>query len=102
MNYKKQQQNAINKETTKSVSNNKASYVVSSFIAKIMKPCTGGEFVKECLMVVGTVCLEKIQLFDNISVSASSGTRQIENMSSNVKERLKSGMENFEFFSERS
>ena len=64
-----------------------------------MKPCTGGEFVKECLMVVGTVCLEEIQLFDNISVSASSGTRQIENMSSNVKEKLKSGMENFEFFS---
>ena len=40
-----------------------------------------------------------MQWFENISLSASSVTRRIENMSSNVKEKLKSGVENFEYFS---
>ena len=62
-----------------------------------MQPFTDGEFEKECLItVVGTVCPKKKQFFENISLSAHSVTREIENTSSDVKEKLKSGMGNFE------
>lgn len=39
---------------------------------------------------------QKKQFFENISLSAHSVTREIENTSSEVKEKLKSGMGNFE------
>jgi hypothetical protein len=45
----------------------KASYAVSDIIAKRLKPYSDGEFVKECLEVVGDIICQK----KNSSISLS-------------------------------
>ena len=64
-----------------------------------MKPFTDGEFVKECLLTaVDFVCPEKKSLFADISLSARTVTRRIEDLSADVKLSLKELTRQFEFF----
>ena len=94
------QQSIFKKQNVETEKNTKASYVVSSLIAKKMKPFTDGEFVKECLMnVVEVVCPENRTLFENISLSACTVTRRIEDMATDVKDSLQNSVTTFEYFS---
>ena len=94
------QQSIFKKQNVETENNTKASYVASSLIAKKMKPFTDGEFVKECLMnVVEIVCPEKRTLFENISLSARTVTRRIEDMATDVKDSLQNSVTTFEYFS---
>ena len=96
----KKQQHSINKGTAESENNTKVSYLISSMIAKRMKPFTDGEFVKECITVaIDSICPEKRHLIDNISLSARTVTRRVEDMSSDIEENLKRGIEDCEYFS---
>ena len=53
-----------------------------------MKSFTDGDFVKDCLMaVVEVICPGKKKLFSNVSLSATTVTRRIEEMSEDVKTR---------------
>jgi hypothetical protein len=48
----------------------RASYVLPHIIAKHGKPFAEGEFVKECLIdSAATLCPEKKELFENVSLS---------------------------------
>ena len=65
-----------------------------------MKPLSDGEFIKECInAVVDIVCPEKSHLFSNISLSARTVTRRVEEMSSDVKLSLQMRARNFTFYS---
>jgi len=56
--------------------------------------------VKECLMaVVDILCPEKKISFSDVSLSARTVTRRIEEMSADVKNCLKDYCKNFQFFS---
>ena len=57
----------------------RASFHVAQLIASGGKPFTDGEFVKKCLnVVVEEVCLEKKDVFNAVSLSASTVTRRVE------------------------
>ena len=74
-----QQTNFFKKKQEESESVTKAALVVSSLIAKRMKPFTDAEFIKECtLAIVKEVCPEKKVLFDSIPLSARTVTRKVE------------------------
>ena len=62
------QQSIFKKQNVETENNTKASYVVSSLIAKRMKPFTDREFVKECLMKL-KLCVQRRELYLKISVS---------------------------------
>jgi hypothetical protein len=47
----------------------KASYAVSEIIAKKLKPYSDGEFVKECLEVVGDIICPEKNFISSISLS---------------------------------
>ena len=65
-----------------------------------MKPFTDGDFVKDCLMaVVEVICPEKKKLFFNVSLSATTVTRRIEEMSEDVKTRQQDCLKNLQYFS---
>ena len=94
------QQRTFVQRSAENVNNTKASYAVSSLIAKKMKPFTDGEFVKDCLMeVVQIVCPEKKSLFENISTSSRTVTRTIEDMATSAKDILRKSVESFDYFS---
>lgn len=94
------QSSLFTKHNTEAVNNTRASYAVSKLVAENMKPFTDGEFVKKCLMtVVEIVCPEKKALFSNISLSARTITRRIEEMSTDLKLSLKDHCKDFQFFS---
>lgn len=64
------QQLNIKKATSESLTVTKASYIVSSLIAKKSKPFIDGEFIKECLESVADVmCPDKKTDFSKISLS---------------------------------
>ena len=69
-------------------------------IAKRLKPFTDGEFVKECILtVVDIVCPDKKHLFENISLSARTVTRRVEELAENVKSSLRERVSEFVFYS---
>ena len=89
----KQQTNFFKKKQEDSESVTKAALVVSSLIAKRMKPFTDAEFIKECtLAIVNEVCPEKKLLFDSIPLSARTVTRKVEIVSENLKLQLKTNV----------
>ena len=71
------QSSLFTKHNTEAVNNTRASYAVSKLVAENMKPFTDGEFVKKCK--------KKKALFSNISLSARTITRRIEEMSTDLK-----------------
>ena len=85
-----QQTNFFKKKQEESKSVTKAALVVSSLIAKRMKPFTDAEFIKECtLAIINEVCPEKKVLFDCIAYSARTVTRKVEIISEHLKLELK-------------
>lgn len=94
------QSSMFQKGNIESENNTRASYEVSRLIAENMKPFTDGDFVKKCLIaVVDIVCPEKKNLFSNVSLSARTVTRRIEEMSADMNSCLKDHFKNFQFFS---
>ena len=77
-----------------------ASYEASKLIAKRMKPFTDGEFFKELLLkVVDVVCPEKKELFSEISLSARTVARRVEDLAEYVRKELKDILNSLEYYS---
>ena len=65
-----------------------------------MKPFTDGDCVKDCLMAVfEVICPEKKKLFSNVSLSARTITRRIEDLSEDVKTCQQDCLKNLQYFS---
>ncbi|KAM4629813.1 general transcription factor II-I repeat domain-containing protein 2-like [Polymixia lowei] len=77
-----------------------ASYEVAKLIAVHGKPFSDGDFIKQCLTkVVGIMCPEKMQDFNNVSMSRNTVVRRIEDLSDNLKQQVSDKACAFDFFS---
>ncbi|CAK1595820.1 unnamed protein product [Parnassius mnemosyne] len=78
----------------------KASFILSSKLAKALKPFAEGEFIKECMLeVCGILCPEKKNEFEKISLLRRTVVRRIEMMANDIKTTLTDRMAGFESFS---
>ena len=90
----------ILKNWTKQENNTLASSKVAQIIAEDKRAFTDGEFAKKCMMaVVETICPEKKEAFLNVSLSARTATRRIEEMSENLKASQEDCFKKLQFFS---
>jgi hypothetical protein len=88
------------KSTAESDKATRVSYDVSLLLAKRMKPFSDGDFVKDCLIAaVKTICPERIEAFQNISLSSRTVCRRIEEMSNDVQDSMKSTLSKLVVFS---
>ena len=95
-----QQTKFFKKKQEESESVTKAALVVSSLIAKQMKPFTDAKFIKECILaIVNEFYLEMKVLFDSISLSARTVTRKVEVISEHLKLQLINKENDFNYFS---
>ena len=63
---------------------------MAALIAKLCKPFTEGEFIKDCMMkMVEKICAEKKQAFANVCLACNTVVRRIEDVSSDIKRQLK-------------
>ena len=77
-----------------------ASFRVAQLIAISGKPFTDGEFVKKCMnAMVEELCPEKRDVFNAVSLSASTITRRIEQLGANVYSQLQVKAREFNYFS---
>ncbi|XP_056633912.1 general transcription factor II-I repeat domain-containing protein 2-like [Diorhabda sublineata] len=98
-NIEKQQQ-MFHKQRTQLDNVVKASSIVSSKLAKALKPFAEGVFIKECILeVCGVLCPEKKNEFEKISLSRRTIVRRIEMMANDIKRTLTDRMAGFESFS---
>ena len=96
----KKQSSLFLKATDESEKITRASYDVSLRIAIAMKPFTEGSFVKECMLAVAdSICPEKKKEFANISLSARTVSRRVEEMATDVRLTLKDHLKTFTCFS---
>ena len=96
----KQQSSVFQKQTTDSKNNTFASYRVARIRAEEKRAFTDGEFAKKCILaIVESICPEKKELFLNVSLSARTVTRRIEEMSENLKSSQEDYFEKLQFFS---
>ncbi|XP_037553998.1 general transcription factor II-I repeat domain-containing protein 2-like [Nematolebias whitei] len=94
------QQNTFVHQAQLNQSSVRASFRVAQLIASSGKPFTDGEFVKKCMNAVAEeVCPEKKDVFNAVSLSASTITRRIEEIVGNVYAQLQQKTKEFEFFS---
>ncbi|XP_033991047.1 general transcription factor II-I repeat domain-containing protein 2-like [Trematomus bernacchii] len=94
------QQNTFVRQAQLNQSSVRASFRVAQLIASSGKPFTDGEFVKKCLNAVAEeVCPEKKDVFNAVSLSASTITRRIEEIGGNVYAQLQQKTKEFDFFS---
>lgn len=94
------QQSLFRQQDASSKSVTKASYMIAHKIAKCNKTFGEGEFVKECLQIVGDVlCPEKKKLFESISLSRRTITSRIEKITQNIASQLVQKIESFVAFS---
>ncbi|XP_033606840.1 general transcription factor II-I repeat domain-containing protein 2-like [Cryptotermes secundus] len=78
----------------------KVSLQVAHLVAKEGNPFTNGELIKSCLIVaVEEMCPEKMDLFNNISLSARTVARRVEDIGSNITNQLINKADDFEWFS---
>uniref|UniRef100_A0A3B4VC50 SPIN-DOC-like zinc-finger domain-containing protein n=1 Tax=Seriola dumerili TaxID=41447 RepID=A0A3B4VC50_SERDU len=76
-----------------------ASYEVAKLIAQHGKPFSDGDFIKQCLMkVTDIMCPEKVQDFNNVSLSRNTVVRRIEDLSANLKLQLRDKACAFDFY----
>lgn len=86
-----------NKESENSV---RVSYMIAEKIAKRGKPFADGEFVKECLQsAVDVLCPSQAQAISNISLSGVTIARRVEDLATDIFNKLKSKCKKFEFYS---
>lgn len=77
-----------------------ASYEVAKLIAQHGKPFSDGDFIKQCLIKVTEImCPEKVQDFNNVSLSRNTVVRRIEDLSANLKLQLRDKACAFDFYS---
>ncbi|XP_067933366.1 general transcription factor II-I repeat domain-containing protein 2-like [Watersipora subatra] len=77
-----------------------ASYEVAQLIARHDKPFSDGDLIKHCLVKVAEImCPEKVQDFNNVSISRNTVARRIEDLSANVKLQLSDKACAFDFYS---
>ncbi|CAI5649826.1 unnamed protein product [Oreochromis niloticus] len=94
------QETAFVRQTQLNQSSARASFRVAQLIASYGKPFTEGEFVKKCLNVVmEEVCPDKKDVFNAVSLSASTITRRVEEIGGNVYAQLQQKTKEFDFFS---
>ena len=94
------QQNVFKKCNEQSSALFKMSLHISKLIAEHNKPFTDGEFIKKCILAAfNEICPEKIKKFEDISLSARTVVRRIENISTNMFNKLKENSSQFEYFS---
>lgn len=94
------QQNTFVRQAQLNQSSVLASFRVAHLIASSGKPFTDGEFVKKCLIAVTEeVCPDKKDVFNTVSLSASTITRGIEEIGGNVYAQLQQKTKEFVFFS---
>ncbi len=75
-----------------------ASYEVAKLIAQHGKPFSDGGFIKQCLIKVTEImCPEKVQDFNNVSLSRNTVVRRIEDLSANLKLQLRDKACAFDF-----
>ena len=89
------QQSTMPHQTQMNLSSIRASFKVAKLIASCGNLFSDGEFVKKCL---NEVCLDKKDALNTVSLSASTVTRQIEEMGHNVHVQLKGKAKDFECF----
>ena len=78
----------------------RASFYVAQFIGESGRPFTDGEFVKKCLMeVVQETCLYKLPCIRDVSLSASTTTKRVEDIGEHLHETLKESAKFFKNFS---
>ena len=96
----KQQSSVFQKQTTDSKNNTLTSYRIAQIIAKEKRAFTDGEFAKKCMMaIVESISPENKELFLNVSLSARTVIRRIEEMSENLKSSQEDYFEKLQFFS---
>lgn len=94
------QQNTFVRQAQLNQSSVRASFRVAQLIASSGKPFTDGEFVKKCLNAVAEeVCPEKKDVFNAVSLSATTITRRIEELGGNVYAQLQQKTKEYDFFS---
>uniref|UniRef100_A0A3P9L1T0 Uncharacterized protein n=1 Tax=Oryzias latipes TaxID=8090 RepID=A0A3P9L1T0_ORYLA len=94
------QQTAFVHQSQVNQSSFRTSFRVAQLIASCGKGFTEGEFVKKCLNVVAEeMCPEKRDVFNALCLSASTITRRVEEIGSNVYAQLQQKTKEFEFFS---
>ena len=94
------QQNIFKSKASEIESCVRASYQVTKYLCEKGKPLTDGEFVKECMLkTVKEICPEKLSLFQNVSLSASTVTRRMEDLSGEVFSTLSEKAHSFQYFS---
>lgn len=77
-----------------------ASYEVAQLIARHGKPFSDRDLIKHCLVKVAEImCPEKMQDFNNVSVSRNTVVRRIEDLSANIKLQLSDKACAFDFYS---
>ena len=77
-----------------------ASYEVAKLIAQHGKPFTEGDFIKQCLTKVTEImCPEKVQEFNNLSLSRNTIMRRIEDLSADLELQLRDKACAFDFYS---
>lgn len=94
------QQNTFVRQAQLNQSSDRASFRVAQLIASSGKPFTDGEFVKKRMnAVLEEVCPNKKDVFNAVSLSASTITRHIEEIGGNVNAQLQQKTKEFDFFS---
>ena len=79
------QQNIFHRDKNNAENATYASYEVAHLFAKHGRPFFDGEFVKECLIkVVGRVIPEKMDDFNNVSLSRQTITQRIAELSADM------------------
>jgi hypothetical protein len=77
-----------------------ASFIISQIIAKKSKPFTDGEYMKECVMKAAEIlCPKKQQLFKNISLSAKTVAKCVNDLAGDIQCQLKEKCKNFVAYS---
>jgi len=93
-------QNSFKRVANENMASVRASYRVASIIAKEGKPFTDGEFVKKCILeTVEEITPNAVKSFSCVSLSASTVTRRIEDLGSDISLQLKERARNFTHFS---
>ena len=78
----------------------RASFYVAQFIGESGRPFTDREFVKKCsIKVVQETCPDKLPCIRDVSLSASTVTRKVENIGEHLHETIKESEKFFECFS---
>ena len=78
----------------------RASYQVAKLVAEGGRPFTDGEFVKNCILKIAEeVCPDKMGAIANVSLSASTITRRVEDLGQNLFSQLKEKARSFTTFS---